>query len=304
MVGFATSGAPVAIMLADDAPPVDPVGTGDTRENLAAWASAGDYVFFQLDTADQALAADDGTVANPSVSQRWRSVGTKGRLPPCTPAPAKSRTLGLPRSSRRNGWITPPALPRRTPKGCPAWALRTSRPRSTPNCGASAVNVVTQRGRAVVLWSAATPPSAGYWLDATWWLLWMKKPHGQRAVERRARFAAVDAGHYDRRDHGDCAGGGEQRRHRCRAAQLNAQTKADVIATTGNQEFNGTLTAGYLLWVERPSQATPQSQGESHRAFQVVACARARHSRGHGRYYPERVGMLYVDDYRAPYRAF
>ena len=59
MVGFATSGAPVAIMLADDAPETDPVAGGDTRENLAAWASAGDYVFFQLDTADQALVATD-----------------------------------------------------------------------------------------------------------------------------------------------------------------------------------------------------------------------------------------------------
>ena len=57
MVGFATSGGPVAIMLADDAPLVDRSGChrDDTRENLAAWASAGDYVFFQLDTADQAL---------------------------------------------------------------------------------------------------------------------------------------------------------------------------------------------------------------------------------------------------------
>ena len=61
MVGFATSGAPVAIMLADDAPLTDPVAGGDTRENLAAWASAGDYVFFQLDTADQALDPTDMT---------------------------------------------------------------------------------------------------------------------------------------------------------------------------------------------------------------------------------------------------
>ena len=65
MVGFATSGGPVAIMLADDAPLVDPVATGDTRENLAAWASAGDYVFFQLDTADQALVA--GEMASVSI---------------------------------------------------------------------------------------------------------------------------------------------------------------------------------------------------------------------------------------------
>ena len=34
------------------------------------------------------------------------------------------------------------------------------------------------------------------------------------------------------------------------------EVKADIIATTGNQEFNGTLTAGYLLWVERASERT------------------------------------------------
>ena len=77
MVGFATSGGPVAIMLADDAPLTDPVAGGDTRENLAAWASAGDYVFFQLDTADQALVAGDLTSVSASGVQPKPGAGCR-----------------------------------------------------------------------------------------------------------------------------------------------------------------------------------------------------------------------------------
>ena len=56
-----TASPPVAIMLAGDAPLVDPVATGDTRENAAAWAEAGDYVFAQRDTVAQALVTNDMT---------------------------------------------------------------------------------------------------------------------------------------------------------------------------------------------------------------------------------------------------
>ena len=55
-------------------------------------------------------------------------------------------------------------------------------------------------------------------------------------------------------------GGRFQRRYPMAGGVVNAQTKADIIATTGNQEFNGTLAAGYLIWVERPSQATAISR--------------------------------------------
>ena len=35
--------------------------------------------------------------------------------------------------------------------------------------------------------------------------------------------------------------------------RVNAGVKADIIATTGNYEFDGTLSAGYLVWVESQS---------------------------------------------------
>ena len=35
--------------------------------------------------------------------------------------------------------------------------------------------------------------------------------------------------------------------------QVNASTKQDIIATTGNADFDGTLVAGYLTWIEQVS---------------------------------------------------
>ena len=51
--------SPIAIMLAGDAPLT--VGAVDTREAVAAFAQAGDYVFAQLDTSAQALVTNDTT---------------------------------------------------------------------------------------------------------------------------------------------------------------------------------------------------------------------------------------------------
>ena len=62
MVDLAVGGAPVALMLSDDVPLLyGPSDVFDTREELAAYAQAGDYVFGLLDTADQALVTGDIT---------------------------------------------------------------------------------------------------------------------------------------------------------------------------------------------------------------------------------------------------
>ena len=61
MVGLATNGVPVALMLADDAPLTFGTPVRDTRDDMRAFAQAGDYMFGQRDTADQALVTNDVT---------------------------------------------------------------------------------------------------------------------------------------------------------------------------------------------------------------------------------------------------
>ena len=45
MVGLATNGVPVALMLADDAPLTFGTPVRDTRDDMRAFAQAGDYMF-------------------------------------------------------------------------------------------------------------------------------------------------------------------------------------------------------------------------------------------------------------------
>ena len=115
-------------------------------------------------------------------------------------------------------------------------------------------NVVTRVGGLSSLVGGGTS-RAGYWADAVYWLLWMKNEselavwnaaRGSRrlnaAIIRNVMTAVLEVGV---RNGGIQAGG-----------TVDAATKADIIATTGNQEFNGTMTAGYILWVQRASEST------------------------------------------------
>ena len=257
MVGFATSGAPVAIMLADDAPMTDRIVAGDTRENLAAWASAGDYVFFQLDTADQALAADDGTVANPSVSQLAFS-RNQGQVAATYSMAGEKPDVGLAAFQSAQRLDNAASIATAHAKGLPGVAATDITPTQYAELKRKRVNVVTSVGGLSSLVGGYTS-RPGYWLDAQWWLLWFKNRNvnavwnAMRGSRRLTPGIMADV--LTEVARAGVSNGGIQP-----GGVVNAQTKADIIATTGNQEFNGTLTAGYLIWVERPSQATQQSR--------------------------------------------
>ena len=253
MVGFATSGAPVAIMLADDAPETDPVAGGDTRENLAAWASAGDYVFFQLDTADAALTAGD------TASVSWLAFDrNQGQVAATYSRAGEKPDVGLAAFQSAQRLDNAASIATAHAKGLPGVAATDITPTQYVELRRKRVNVVTNVGGLSTLVGGYTS-RPGYWLDATWWLLWMKNrmANGLWNAMRGSRrlTPGIMADVITGIARAGVSNGGIQP-----GGQLNAQTKADVIAVTGNQEFNGTLVAGYLIWVERPSQATPQSR--------------------------------------------
>ena len=111
MVALAQGGAPVAIMLADDAPLTFGTPAVDTREAVAAYAQAGDYVFGLLDTADQALASGDTTSqAAHGLSQRQQS-----HVEPVYSMPDERPDIGLlALMSSAESSTYPPASSRRT----------------------------------------------------------------------------------------------------------------------------------------------------------------------------------------------
>ena len=95
---------------------------------------------------------------------------------------------------------------------------------------------------------------AGSWLDAEWALLWLKNRmtsnifNSQRASRRFSSAILLDT---VTQVMGLAVRNGMVQPGR----KVSAQIKADIISTTGNIEFDGTLTTGYLVWVQAPSQA-------------------------------------------------
>ena len=113
---------------------------------------------------------------------------------------------------------------------------------------------------------------AGSWADAVWFLLFLKNElelsifNSQRASRRFNTAILTDTitgvMEVAVRSGGVMPGG-----------QVNSSTKQDIIATTGNNDFDGTLVAGYLLWVEQPSARSDLDRENRNRAFQGVALA-------------------------------
>ena len=88
MVALATGGAPVALMLTDDAPLL--AGGVDTRDALAAFAEAGDYMFGMRDSAAQALMPNDATSSRRTGLCRL----TRDRPWPCYTKPGELPDVG------------------------------------------------------------------------------------------------------------------------------------------------------------------------------------------------------------------
>ena len=150
----------------------------------------------------------------------------------------------------------------------PGSSIITPHPKPLP--GASSTDITTgqlnelKRKRTNVYTNVGGLPSllggytfkAGSWLDAEWALLWLKNRmtseifNSQRASRRFSSAILLDT---ITRVMNNAVRNGMVQPGR----KVSAQIKADIIATTGNIEFDGTLTTGYLVWVQAPAQAVP-----------------------------------------------
>ena len=241
----------VAVMLAGDAPLV--VGAVDTRTAAAAWAQAGDKIFGLRETAAQALVTNDATshsalafAANQGqVASVFDSVGA-------LPDVGLLALMSAQRLNQPASIITPHAKP------VPGVVASDITPTQHDELVRKRVNVVTRVGGQSRLVGGFTS-RADYWLDASWWLLWIKNEmevavwnalgSSRRLTPGQLTDAVTAVLNVGVLNGGIQPGG-----------TVNAATRSDVVSVTGNVDFDGTLATGWLLWVARDSQRTPADQ--------------------------------------------
>ena len=243
MVALATGGAPVALMVDDD---VFASTATDVRTQLAAYAQAGDYVFGLLDTTDQALVTGDDSSHVALVFERQQS-----RVEPFFSMPGERPDIGLLAEMSAQNLNQPASIITPHLKSIPGVRPTIITETQRRELERKRTNVYTTIGGLPSLVGGYTG-KAGSWLDAVWWLLWLKNEmelnifNAQRASRRFNTAILEDTIHQVMATavlNGGCMPGG----------RVNAGVKQDIIQTTGNYDFNGILPTGYLLWVERPN---------------------------------------------------
>ena len=240
------SGA-VAVMLADDVPLT--VGAVDSRTAAAAWAQGGDYVFGLLETAAQALVTNDLT--SHSALAFSRNQGQVASVFDNAGAMPDVGLLALMSSQRLN---QPASIITAHAKALPGVAASDITPTQYEELKRKRVNIVTRVGGLSRLVGGYTS-RAGYWLDATWWLLWMKNEMELAVWDAMGSSRRLTPGQLtdsvtEVLNVGVLNGGIQP------GGIVNAATRADIVSTTGNADFDGTLATGWLLWVARDSQRT------------------------------------------------
>ena len=119
--------------------------------------------------------------------------------------------------------------------------------------------------------------NSSYWLDASWWLLWMKS-RLETAIwsSLRGSNRLTNAILQDTISNAAEAGvrnGGIQPGRR-----VDNATKSDIIRTTGNVEFSGVLTTGWLLWIESDSEQSDADRAARHGRFKLYVSGSERPS--------------------------
>lgn len=246
MIMLASGSTPVALMVGSDAPDSYTIAgtTYDTWEEIAEYAQAGDFVTGVIDSTPQAITTGDTTSRLARVFERQQD-----KVEPFYTIPGERPDIGgLALLSSQD--LNQPA------------SIITLHLKELIGVEPTTINATQLaeliRKRANVYTTIAGLPAlhggysgkAGNWLDAVWWLLWLKNEmeltiyNGQRASRRyntailgdnisQVMRTAVQSG-------GANLGG-----------RVSANIRQDIIQTTGNSEFNGILPAGYLTWIQQ-----------------------------------------------------
>ena len=241
MLALATGGMPLPLMVDETVP-----GTHnaiDTKEALAAYAQANNMIFGLRDTSSQVFVTNDATSQGALAIDRQQgnvvAIATQsGTFPDIALlAEMSAQNLNQPASI-----VTPHVKPlpgAQTTAVTQAQLAELKRKR---------VNVYTVVGTLPSLLEGYTSRS-GYWLDAVWWLKWFQNElelnifNAQRA-SRRLNNAILSDVLFAVGQSGVSNGG------LMPGKRVNAGNKQDIIQTTGNNNFDGVLTSGFLFWIE------------------------------------------------------
>ena len=249
MLPYATSGAPVALMLSDDCPASHTIGSNDpvdTRTAMSSVAQAGDYVFGLLDTADAALATNDGASASALAFGRGQS-----HVQSVYSAPGQKPEVGLLAMLSAQNLNSPQSIITPHLKSIPGVEPTVVTDAQRAELERKRVNVYTYVGGLGSLVGGWTE-RPGSWLDAVWWLLWLKNEmelaifNAQRASRR-----------FDTDILADTIGGVLVTAERSGGIEpggrVNASIRNDIRETFDLQDFDGILTTGYMTWIETPA---------------------------------------------------
>ena len=233
--------APMSVMLASDVP--DTASGRDTRNDSAAWAQANQVVFALNETAAGALTANETTShAAQAFAAQQSYVGA------VYAAATEKPDVGMMALFSAVDFNQPASLITAHGKTLPG-----VEPVNLTNVQAAELerkrcNVYTTVGGQPAMLGSYTARS-GHWLDAVIWLRWMQDQlnigvfNSIRATARFSRAALFD--NLNSIMQTGVRNGGLQP-----GRTVNAATRAEIVSVTGNTDFDGVLTAGYIVWVD------------------------------------------------------
>ena len=241
-------GAPVALML-DGTVLESTTMTADgmdVQTAMAAYAQAGDFVYGLLDVSDQAVVTGDDTSLSSLAFQRQQD-----KVEPLYSMPGERPDVGLLALMSSQNLDQPASIITPHLKSLPGVLPTNITETQRRELERKRTNVYTTVGGLPSLVGGFTG-RAGSWLDAVWWLLWLKNKmklnifNAQRASRRFNTAILADVLQ-------QVMAGAVNNRGIMPGGRVNASVKQDIITTTGNYEFDGILASGYLIWVERPA---------------------------------------------------
>ena len=246
MVERAPSGSPVALMLGTDCPLNYGADNADTRDELAAFAQAGDYIYALLDTSDQVLESSDTS----SHAARAFSASQSKVLPVYSKA-GERPDIGMLALLSAQNLNNPSSIITTHLKALPGVETTFISETQRAALESKRCNAYTRVGGLPSLIGGFTG-KAGTWADAQWWLLWIKAElenqiYNAMRASRRFNTAILTDTIHEVMLLGVRNGGIQQ------GGTVNSSLKQDIIAVTGNSEFSGVLSTGYLAWVEQPN---------------------------------------------------
>ena len=216
MIDLAVGGAPVALMLAGDAPLTYSVAgeTYDSRTEAAAFAQGGDYVFGLLDTSDQVLVTGDDLSHAALAFERQQD-----KVEPLYSMDGERPEIGLLALMSSQNLNQPASIITPHLKSIPGVRPTNITETQRRELERKRTNVYTTVGGLPSLVGGFTG-KAGSWLDAVWWLLWLKNEMELNIFNAQKREPALQHGDSrGRATAGDGRRGQQRRRHARRAGQ-------------------------------------------------------------------------------------